>query len=415
MVKALALALLGLAGCDIVTNGFDTNGFSGDPYPVEIDATSGALLTRLQVEATTSMRDALIDVLAPLTLVDKGPDAEQEFKMLTLTLFDVNAVPRAQFVEKQVAILHPCGDMTLDCQIGDPATPRPFDAVVGMDAFASDALRLRLASSELFIFADIAGDNTRRSQACDAVFPTPFRGGGTIIFGGSEVSVPSRRIAIDTCIAPAPAAATQRERGLDALFVLSTAIGTSLINESTYARYLELHPAEPPLAMLPESSVLLPSGPVTGRLTQIPSIALVANHDSAERAPCRQVYASHLLEAGPCQPGADCPCDDNDTFCSAPAVVELAPPTQLPVLVVPDDNPTLQALRTELRPDRPEVDGILGTSALAALELDVDYANARVLARCTDRSVCGARVTLADTDARRFVTSCLGTERGPFP
>jgi hypothetical protein len=167
--------------------------------------------------------------------------------------------------------------------------------------------------------------------------------------------------------------------------------------------------------MLPESTVLLPSGPVTGRLTSVPSIALVGNLDSASRAPCRQVYASHLLETGPCAAGVDCPCENNETSCSVPAVLELAPPARLPVLVVPDANPTLQALRTELRPDRPEVDGILGTSALQALELDVDYASSRLLARCTDRATCGARITLADSSDRRYLTRCLGDERGPIP
>jgi len=88
-------------------------------------------------------------------------------------------------------------------------------------------------------------------------------------------------------------------------------------------------------------------------------------------------------------------------------------------LVVPHDNPTPQALGTELRPDRPEVDGILGAEALEALEVDIDYPNGRMLARCVDRQTCGARITIADHDSpfqeRKNIAGCLRDEPGPFP
>ena len=81
---------------------------------------------------------------------------------------------------------------------------------------------------------------------------------------------------------------------------------------------------------------------------------------------------------------------------------------------MPDTEPTLQALRTELRPDRPEVDGILGTEALADLELDIDYTHDRLLARCVDRARCGARVAMPDKEARIYMNNCLGDTPGPI-
>src|SRR5262249_46589080 len=149
-----------------------------------------------------------------------------------------------------------------------------------------------------------------------------------------------------------------------------------------------LLPSPTPVAQLPAGEVFLPSGPIVGHLATIPNLALVARASTSGTA-CRHVYAHHLLEDHNCDPTSeDCPCskddDDNgDGFCSQPAVVELNPAAGLPVLVIADDEPTLQALRAELRPDQPEVDGILGTSALTALEMDVDYPHDRVLARCT--------------------------------
>ena len=86
-----------------------------------------------------------------------------------------------------------------------------------------------------------------------------------------------------------------------------------------------------------------------------------------------------------------------------PAIVELAPAAGLDVLVISDANPTLQALRTELRPDQPEVDGILGTNALRDLELDVDYPHnraARALHRTDGSAGCVTRPALSESRDR---------------
>ncbi len=433
MVNTRIAASLGVAiaatGCtaitDSLTGSFETNGFSGDPFPILTDTSSGAIVVGLAESGRTGIRTAVLDVLSPITTIDHGPDAPASVDTSTFTLYGQVFAgggfdqPRARFVDRQVVTLHACEKDSQTCGIGPGSAPQPFDAVLGMDAFSSDALRIRRDTGEIFVFPDMAGDDLHRTRACDAVFPSTFRGGGTILIGGTEVSFTNRRIAIDACIAPDPFADTQSARGLDALFVLSSALGSSIINESTYARYLELDAAAPPLDTLPEQTIYLPSGPISGRATTLPSIALVGNLPSNPRAPCRQVYAHHLLADHSCTSADDCPCTSGDPFCSVPAIVELAPTTHIPILVVSDADPTLQALRTELRPDRPEVNGILGLDALAAVELDIDYPHGRLLARCVDRQTCGARVTLADHDSpheeRQNVSGCLGDEPGPIP
>ncbi len=425
MVKArvaLATLVAGIAGiatgCGYVTDSFDENGFSGDPHPIIVEMSSGAIVVGLEEQDRLGIRSAVLDVLSPITVIDRGATDPVTIGTHTLTLYGATTQggelvqPRARFDEKIVVTLHPCDATTATCEIGTPALPRPFDALLGIDAFSSDSLRIRRAAEELFIFPDLAGDDLHRSAACDAVFPSPFRGGGTLLLGGTEITFSNLRIAIDSCLAPNPTAETQRDRGVDALLVMSTAIGTSLLSASTYERYRQLDATAPPLEMLPEDIVFLPSGPVAGRRTTIPSLALVANLSSNPRAPCRQVYAHHLLTRTACTPGVDCPCEDDKTFCAVPAVVELAPPSRLSILVIGDDDRTLQGLRTELRPDRPEVDGILGTDALHALELDIDYPHSRLLARCLDPISCSARVTLSDDDSRRYVRGCLDDQLG---
>lgn len=418
MSRAVCLAALALAGCDYLTSSFETNHFSGDPFPILVDDTTGAIIVGLHEEGASSNRVAVLDVLSPMTIIDRGSDAPVRRDTRDLTLLGARGpggaldLPRAQIRDKSVVTLHPCAEP--ECRVGDQVATRPINALVGLDTFSGDALRIRLATDEIFVLPDIAGNDLRRARSCDAVLDSPFRGGGTLVLGGTEVSFTNWRIAIDTCIAPRPARLlAQSARGANALFVLSTAIGPSLLTATAYERYREIDPLAPARETLPEHTVYLPSGPVTGGLADLPSIALVGNSGSNPRAPCRQMWASHLLAERDCQLGDDCPCTEG-VFCGVPAVVELAPASRIPVLVVPDDNETLQALRTELRPDRPEVDGILGTAALEALELDIDYGHDRLLARCVDRTTCGARPALADKAARSYVNGCLGDMPGPI-
>jgi hypothetical protein len=418
----VAALLANVAGCstviDQVTSGFDTNDFSGDPFPIVVDDTSGAIVVGLQEAGVDAKRSAVLDVLSPVTLIDRGSDVQVSIETTDLTVLGMRAstgeldLPRARFSGKQVVTLHPCG--TPECEVGTVTTPRPFDALIGLDSFAGDGLRLRLADDEIFILPDVAGSDIHRARSCDAVLDSPFRGGGTLVLGGTEVPFTNWRIAIDACIAPNPARLiTQSERGVDVLLVASTAVGTSLLSTTAYNRYRELDPSAPVLETLPSAIVMLPSGAVSGYLTDIPSIALVGNSASNPRAPCRQMWASHLLAARDCELGDDCPCDSG-TFCGVPAIVELAPPARIQILVVSDDEPTLQALRTELRPDRPEVDGILGADALRTLELDIDYQHDRLLGRCVDRRFCGARAALDNQLSRDYVNGCLDEQPGPI-
>ena len=121
---------------------------------------------------------------------------------------------------------------------------------------------------------------------------------------------------------------------------------------------------------------------------------------------------NHFLATQDCTDTRDtnrCPCSGGQVYCPAPAIVEITPPTHVPVLVVDDADPTLQALRAELRPNQPEIDGILGTSALTGFQLDIDYPHQRLLARCTDSTQCAARPELFGDIAERVqVQGCLG-------
>lgn len=436
---ALATAVLttiALGGCTLITDSFLTNDFSGDPFPVAVDTASGALLVGL-APAGEPPRRAVLDLLSPFTLVDPGRSAEPSLRYVDLTLLGEDpsgalVLPRARFPEAQLIALHPCTapdgadpQMLPPCSVGTPGDPRPIDAVIGADALAGDAIRLRLGADQIFVLPDIGGSTRARSLSCDAVFNAPYRGGGTLVIAGTELPFGNRRITLSACLGqdadPGAMPTSVRQHGADALFVVSTSIGISILNEATYERYRIAVPeaGAPALAALPVDTVYLPSGPITGRRATIDRMALVGASISNDLSPCRHVYAHRTLADGPlaqmagdanedCDAvtGNDCPCKNGNAFCDVPSVFELTPPAGVAVLVVPDTEPTLQALRTELRPDQPEVDGLLGSDVLRAGEIDVDYPHDRLIARCAGPG-CLARPQMTDVRDRCQVNHCI--------
>lgn len=418
--------LAALAGCNYLTDSFTVNEFSGDPFPTTVETESGAIVMGMG-EPGQTIHTALLDILSPFTVIDSGPNSQPRIETPQLVLYG-QSVPgaafdlaRAEVDQPDVLFIHPCD--TASCSVGTPTDPRGYDAIVGMNAFGGDALRLRLSSDPattadtIYVLADIAGTEPSRTYACDAVFPSPYRGGGTAIVGGTELPFANTRVTIDACLSPDPdEALPQSQRGVDALFVASTAIGISLLDRSAYDRYRELVTTAPEYDALPDSTVLLPDGPISGKLTNIPTIDFAGKSTSNPRSPCRQVYASRKMIEHDCLPGDDCPCttDDpnNGTYCGVPAIIELAPPAGFDVLIVDDNEATIQSLRTELRPDQPELDGILGTNALRLLEVDLDQPNGRLLGRCQDpddHTTCAIRPEiLNEQDNRTQVKLCVG-------
>lgn len=439
MAVGRALLLSGcslIAGCSLITDSFATNEFSGDEFPIAVDTSSGALRLGVRRSGETEDRLAVLDVLSPVTVLDPGPTAAPSVETHSLTLLGERTpgggtadLPRAVLSDAQIISIHPCETSVETCVVGSEAAPAPYSAIIGADALAGDAVRLRLGDDQIFVLADIGGDEVHRTRACDGVFPSPYRGGGTMLIGGTELSFGGRRIALATCLGDLPSPRwSQGFRGADTLFVVSTGIGPSLIGESAYRRWVDARPpcdpadpdmqpcppARPALETLTEGTINLPSGPVDGRFATIENLALVASSSATPRAACRQVYASHFMVQRNCISADDCPCENpQDTFCGAPAIVHLAPPGGIPVFVVADGNTTLQALRTELRPNQAEVDGILGTSAFRTAELDVDYPHNRLLARCTGEG-CITRPQLTEASDRVQTTGCLkNTPPGP--
>jgi hypothetical protein len=434
---------LGLAGCSsftsLFTNGFITNGFSGDPDPIYVDSSTGAVLIGVcddldgpcSDDGNSTIRTGVLDIMSPVTVIDPGAAAVASESDPDLYVYGATAgeggltTPRAEIDEPTVLSLHLCA--TDDCDVGTGDAPAAISALVGANALSGDAVRLRLVDDEIFILADIAGGDFYRTLMCDAVMTSPYQGGGTMLVGGTELAFSNYRPTMGACLAYHPYPdVPQSERGADALLVISTSLGISILGTTAYENYRhEQDDAPPDVADLPTDSVYLPSGLVTGHRATIPTLALVGPSGKTPRSPCRNLYANHLFTDLECAPGdrddpcattadvpfRDEPCDTDHT-CDAPSAIELQPPAGIDMLIVDDADQTLQALRAELRPNQPEVDGILGTDALRQIELDADYPHDRILGRCTDPVDCSTRPEITGVEARPDVQNCVHAQ--PF-
>jgi hypothetical protein len=411
----LAAGVIAIGGCS-------TNAFSGDPFPIHTQQASGAVL--VEVQRGAQRFTASLDVLSPITVVDPGPGLPIRRRSDLLTIRGLTEPGGAAFVARAqvpatVFELHPCDETTV-CAVGGEAGVVPIGGIIGADSLAGDAVRLDFPTGDVYILPDIAGEDSARLRVCDAVFQTPYRGGGTLLLDGAEIPFAGRRVALGVCADATPRTQGLRDpapTGVDLLLVLSTGVGTTILGRSAYDRWRDAQPT-PPDEPAGAGWVMLPSGRVDGLRATINSLSLTATRGSDPRGPCREVWASKLAEDD-CVAGDlpdRCACDGLG-FCGAPSVLDLRPATPIDVLVVPDDNAVLQSLRAELRPDEAEVDGILGTDALRSAQLDIDYPNNRVLGRCpTDDPGCWAWPQFdSNTQARSrsCVYSGAGRDAGP--
>ncbi|MCA9679623.1 MAG: hypothetical protein H6709_03260 [Kofleriaceae bacterium] len=406
VVASWIAAGLGLGATAVTAAGCEGEASFGDPFPIVVDLGSGAVIAHVR-EGDGTVRTATVDVLAPLTVIDVAPGTAVSRRSTTLTLLGgtgTELVPRAH-LPVTVTQLHACPQEP--CQVGPEAAPVAIDAVIGGDALDTGAARFDLTTSELFLFPDVAGDDAARGRVCDAVMSRPFHGGGTLYLDGTKITFAAHRIAIGACLAydPEEDPDLATEAGADVQLVLSTGMAPTILSWSAYRRWLDATGLPEPTG-LPRGAVWLPGGLVEGTLATIDRMALVGD-DTTLRGPCRKVRAHHLLSVRDCQTGDSCPCSGGATFCQVPAVVELSPAAGIEVLLVDDDDPVLQALRSELRPEAAEVDGILGTDAMRALAFDVDAPNSRVLMRCESFGGCVARPQLRTSTSRCEIGACL--------
>ncbi len=383
-----------------------------DPFPIAVDTGAGPVIVRASVGDGAPV-PAVLDTLSPHTAwVNPGSAASRHRADLTLwnaPSGEAAAVPRARFWGVTVFDVDPCRGLS-PCLAGTGDAGAEFQAIIGTDLLADLAVSLELGTRQMRLYPDIPLADGDHAAMCKAVFRQPFGGGGTLVVGGAEEGFEGRRAVFGACMDFEESPRTS-ERGANALFVLSTGIGPTVLGESAYARYRARAEA-PPLADLPATTLHLPSGPVRARRGELSSLIL-AGQETGERGPCTEIATHRVMRRDGCRTGEvdPCPCPDGALTCRAGAVVDLG--EGIEVAVIADDHPILQALRNELRPAQPDVDGILGASALAGHRLELDYPNQRILLGCDHGADCAISPAIRSADAIAENAHCAAEAASP--
>jgi len=215
---------------------------------------------------------------------------------------------------------------------------------------------------------------------------------------GPLVEAPSR-IVFRTCAVPDHLAretipremcckesdAARLATGVDLALMLDTGVGPIVLSTSAWRRIIAKLPAMP----VETSGVLRIAtwpDPMPATWSTIPRFALVdlETGSATDPGPCVELRRAQRIEQVSYQIGGLAPdactqpCDNDlrepDKSQSSAAYLELTAP--IPVAVIADNEPYLQGLRFDVRPEGPELDGVLGAGALGRSRVEIDYVSA---------------------------------------
>jgi hypothetical protein len=243
----------------------------------------------------------------------------------------------------------------------------------------------------------------------------PYGGGETTAVGQPDflglqgpVSLPATRVVLRTCAAPRVFSRTEPRElccargdeitlatGVDLSLLLSTGVGPMVLSQSAFARVAATLAAEgaatPAMTAAPLLVATWPT-PIAAEWTTLPRFALVDGFEppsTGDEGPCVDLGRARRIEWTVAQqappPGstaahldsADCvqACDTDPSqtseALSSAAYIEIG--GAIPVAVIDDAEPFLQSLRFDIRPEGPDIDGVVGAAALGAARLEIDY------------------------------------------
>jgi hypothetical protein len=290
------------------------------------------------------------------------------------------------------------------------------------------------------------------------------------LFGGAEltarsrpdflgltgpVEVPATRIVLRGCGGPAvfdPEAAQPelccargdemaRATGADLALLVSTGVGPLVLSQSAWNRV-----AATQTTALPEPTAGAPlalptlSAPLEGVLwSTLPRLALVDQEldDANDPGACVELGRARRLEWVEAHQPDPATCGAADAVCTgacaqlcdtdvraagraqnASAYIELG--DGIPVAIVPDGTPLLQGLRAEIRPEGPEIDGMIGAAVLARTRMEIDYRSdaKRALFSCdksAERTACWTSPRCQRLSSPGDRRSCFGRPTRSLP
>jgi hypothetical protein len=415
-----AVAALGVGGCAKECCTVDSEPIFVGRAPLGQAALPGGLLASAQLPGGAPF-SMVVDTASPVTILAGPPSASLEIKQGAFDLLDSRfTVPhvRAQF--RDIGLF----ELPL-AAVGDAATmPK---GVVGGDLMHAFSVELRFARPCPGATADGGAAGAPCSSVTfwrhqgaslgfleDAGYAvlrfTPFGGGETTASSPPDflglrgpVTLPPTRVVLRACAAPRVFSRDEplelccargdeitppRATGVDLSLLLATGVGPMVLSHSAWMRIaatLTPAPTTTPGTLL----VATWPTPIPATWTSLPRFALVDGFDppsTGDEGPCVDLGRARRIEWTAAQTALQAqqppavsacaqPCDTDPTSPSeslnSAAYIELG--GAIPVAIVEDAEPFLQALRFDIRPEGPDIDGLVGAGALGASRLELDY------------------------------------------
>jgi hypothetical protein len=361
----------------VILLGCDATPYEIDSFAVGLDPSAPVPVLWAAAGDETPV-PVVMDTGAPLTILDAD---EPTRTRAPLTLFGTSAsglTPRARFLSTAFLRrrVHAIGPEPG----GTPTVP--ISGIVAGDVLATLAVRFDMPARQIHFFTDVATDDDRFYQEGHAVIRASPSGGGVFELEGGIVRYPASRMVLPTCLEQRdlPFDVSPKE---DAMLVLATGFDRLVLTASAYTRARRTAEPDYQPDFRFDQPYHVPGGsaPVMVDLEELARLALI-DDEHENRGGCEELWLNRLMSARAC--GLSCRCPDGSSTCPAGSTVELIEP--IAVAVIEDADPLLHAIREELRPRHPDIDGFLGGGLLHGAVFDVDYPHSRVVLRCRDEA-----------------------------
>jgi hypothetical protein len=410
---ALAAVLAAQSACSEPCCTYDSQ-----PIPLA-RARNGEILAQVSIDGRAPA-SAVIDTGSPITLWSAtGTEDVQrhEVRLLGLAAGAGNGThtPTRGIFRRTTTVAATLGSLE-----GAGAPIQPV-LVLGGDLLSNFSVELGFGAPELVLWPEQRAGDGFLSAVGYAVLHTKLRGGGELeALGPREgfgprgpYQYPSSLLALRACGAPrafdreAPLPArccAGDERalasGVDLSLLVSTGVGPLVLSRSAWARVitqLDTAPARTPGTLLVTASI----SPIAAEWSTLPRLALVDRQadPSVDPGPCvelgraRRLEQIDVIQAGNAdQAACALPCDQDSRGRAQDSAGYLELAGDLKVAIVADGEPILQTARAEIRPDGPEVDGILGAGVLIDARVELDYRSqpARAIFSCEASAAAGS-------------------------
>jgi hypothetical protein len=450
---SLAIGMIAAALCAVTLGGCDDDCCTLDSFPIALDraplgngvAGGGALLALAVATGATPdlTSEMVVDTGTPVVILGTAAAGDLQTAAGGFDLFDADSalMPpplRARFrgIDVLSLPLHPVGDPTM--------TPM---GILGNNLLLGYSVEFRFGAlcpsggattcSWMTFWPQLGADASFLEDAGYAVLYFTLFGGGEVTADGDAdflglrgpLQIPATRVVLRACaapsaflpgdatpgVAPSPACCTAADAiaqssGVDLSLLVDTGVGPLVLSQSAWTKVaaaaLASSGAAPPA---PTSSPLLVATwpvPIDATWSTIPRYALVNLEagTNLDPGPCVELARSRRTEIVSYQtvmnsalapPVCGAPCDVDPTQSgeaqNSAAYLEIG--GDVPVAIIADDEPFLQALQFDVLPEGPQIDGLGGAGALGRARLELDYISSptRAVFSCeahVPRSVC---------------------------